>query len=444
MSRGRGLLLPSCLVVAPFAGLAFLPDPIARYPLLLVLLAIATGGWLLAWRAVARPDRARDPSFAPVFLIAVALRIFTLLPEVPLSDDLYRYLWDGRVANSGVNPFLHAPSSDTLVDLRDEEIWPRINHPDVPTIYPPTAQLLFRLLDRFQPTPRAVRATMAAVDLVSVLLLAAVFRRRGRPAALAVVAGWCPLAVLESAGGGHVDALGVALMAGTLYAMESGRNAVAGVALGLSGMVKPVLAFPFPALLATRDSGRARIALLGGAIASLLLVLPYAAAGERLVTGFLTYAESWRFNDAVYSWIIALGPGPRAARGILGLALVATALVIARRARDPFAASGAVILAMLFLSPTVHPWYGLWAVPLLPFLPRVLRPGGVALVALLPVAYAAAWHRAAHGEWSEPAWSRAAVWGPPVILTVVGILRSARRSARGSRPASPGASPGAD
>ena len=83
--------------------------------------------------------------FLGVLLAGVLLRIL-FLPFAPvLSDDIYRYVWDGRVAMSGINPFAFAPQAEELRHLRDAAIWPLINHPTVPTIYPPAAQLVFQL-----------------------------------------------------------------------------------------------------------------------------------------------------------------------------------------------------------------------------------------------------------------------------------------------------------
>jgi hypothetical protein len=446
-------------VIVPFALLTRLDDPVAAYPLLLLLTGMATAAWLWGWRRAAYSDpRPREggtaseegaagtyPSRAwiPVLGVSLLLRVLALSPQTPLSplsDDLYRYLWDGRVGNAGIHPFRHAPTSDELAFLRDGEVWPRINHPDIPTIYPPTAQLFFRLVDGISPSALGMRAALAIVDTLGVALLALLLRRCGRSPALALVHGWCPLAVLESSAGGHVDALGVTILIAGLLALRgtrAGPAVLGGLGLGLSGMVKPIAPFLAPVFLA-RGSGPRRIAVAGGGLAALLLVLPYAGVGERLFTGFQAYAAHWRFNDAVFSPLIAVGASYRAARLILAGMLVAVVIVTAWRSRDALAASGTIVLALLFLSPTVHPWYGIWLVPLLAFLPPALRPAGVALVALLPVSYAAAWLEGPSGVWEEPLWSRITVWGPVLLLAARGGLQANRaraprgKSSRGS------------
>jgi hypothetical protein len=395
---------------------------VLRFPTWLALAAVVTAGWLLG---VSAPGGGRRALVA-ILGTGLAARLLLLVPEVPLSDDLYRYLWDGRVANAGHNPFRWAPSDPALERLRDPDIWPHINHPDVPTIYPPVAQLAFRAIDAAAPTPLAVRAASALLDLAAAGLLAILLRARGLPPTLAVVHAWCPLAIQESAGGGHVDALGIALFVGALAAAS--RPAAQGLLVALSCCVKPVAVVAGPALLAA-GPGRRRIAIVLGALAALVVFVPYLDAGALLARGFLTYAEHWRFNDLAYGWVVRTGLGPRESRWVLAAALAAFAIVAPFRWRDPLAAAGLGVGALLVLSPTVHPWYIVWLVPFLPFLPPFARPAGFVLVALAPLSYAAAWGEARTGVWAEPEWSRVWLWGP-VLGALVGRLLGRFRKTR--------------
>jgi hypothetical protein len=427
------LFLGAALLLAGCGGVAALRDPVARYPAWLALAAVATAGWLLGIRAARAGARGRQ-ALAAILATGLAARAILLVP-VPLSCDLYRYLWDGRVANAGHNPFRWAPADPALAPLRDADVWPRINHPTVPTIYPPVAQLAFRAIDAVAATPLGARAAFALCDLAAAGLLAVVLRARGRPATLAVVHAWCPLAIQESAGGGHVDALGIALLVGALAIARSG--AAQGLLVALSCMVKPVAIVVGPALLAA-EPRRRRIALLAGALAALVLFAPYLDAGPMLVRGFLTYAEHWRFNDLAYGLVARTGLGPRESRWLLGAVLAAVTVTAAVRRRDPLAAAGVSVGALLLLSPTVHPWYVVWLVPFLPFLPRFARLPGFVLVALAPIAYATAWGEAHTGVWAEPEWSRAALWGPVVAALAAGVLGRLRRAP----PVAAGGAPG--
>src|SRR3954454_4239688 len=129
-------------------------DPLrnARWALLVRL-----GMWAVVWGAgvvcaLRLPRRVAVPA---VFAVAVALRLASLAGPPVLSDDLYRYAWDGRVQASGTDPYRYTPSSAHLAGLREGWLWPdaagcaglqrepsctRINREFVHTIYPPVAQ----------------------------------------------------------------------------------------------------------------------------------------------------------------------------------------------------------------------------------------------------------------------------------------------------------------
>src|ERR1041385_1101063 len=70
---------------------------------------------LLAWRHAAKF------SSRPFLILLFALLFpLTLLPTTPsLSDDIYRYSWEGRAQRAGISPYEYPPSAPELVFLRD-------------------------------------------------------------------------------------------------------------------------------------------------------------------------------------------------------------------------------------------------------------------------------------------------------------------------------------
>jgi hypothetical protein len=221
----------------------------------------------------------------------------------------------------------------------------------------------------------------------------------------------------------------VALLLGGLLALEHGLAATTalggGALVGLSLLVKPTAVLLAPTLLFGQRF--ARRWFLAGVAAAFILWIPYLDAGPKLATAFLRYAEHWRFNDALYTLLVAAGAAPRHARALLAGVLVACAFAIARRLREPAAAAGPAFFALLVCSPTVHPWYALWLAPFLPLLPRALRTAGAALCALLPLSYVSAWMRGRTGVWQEPEWPRLVLWGVVFALIAAGLVRARSR-----------------
>ena len=61
-----------------------------------------------------------------------------------LSDDVYRFVWDGRLLCAGINPFLYLPSElmqmPIATDLQLGELYPLLNSPHYYSVYPPLSQ----------------------------------------------------------------------------------------------------------------------------------------------------------------------------------------------------------------------------------------------------------------------------------------------------------------
>ena len=60
-------------------------------------------------------------------VFAALFRLAIIFSQPYLSDDIYRYVWDGRVQAAGINPYRYIPAEPALVQLRDEKIYPKIN-----------------------------------------------------------------------------------------------------------------------------------------------------------------------------------------------------------------------------------------------------------------------------------------------------------------------------
>src|SRR5687768_5718585 len=81
-------------------------------------------------------------------LVAILSRAI-LVPAAPtLSNDIYRYVWDGRVMAAGMSPYAYPPGASEVASLHenDDAIWPYINRKAAITIYPPGTELFFAAL----------------------------------------------------------------------------------------------------------------------------------------------------------------------------------------------------------------------------------------------------------------------------------------------------------
>jgi alpha-1,6-mannosyltransferase len=105
-----------------------------------------------------------------------------------LSTDIYRYIWDGRVQGSGVNPYLYLQVDPHLTGLRDNAIYPHINRKEYAhTIYPPVAQMFFYGVNRVTQSVAGFKSFLVLIDLVTIGLTAAALRAVDQPAERVIV-----------------------------------------------------------------------------------------------------------------------------------------------------------------------------------------------------------------------------------------------------------------
>lgn len=401
----------------------------------LALFAAAFVVYLLAVRRVLR----RPGTVGLVLAAGVLFRLTAFLSPPSLSDDIYRYAWDGRVQEAGINPYRFPPNAPALAFLQNAD-FPGINHPSIPTIYPPMAQAVFRLAAAASPTLTAQRVAFLFFDLALMFLLPAFLRSRGLPPERCLIYAWHPLAVAEFASSGHVDSLGLFFLLAGLWTFHRQKPVRSGVLWALSFLGKLGSAVLLPWLILRREGRRAVAAFVSLIVVgyAFFLTPPLAETFRSLFAGTRTYARDWSFNAGIYALMSAVTGAPglwlRLGAGVLW---VAAALVLARRFKDPLTyAAGAVALA-LALSPVVHPWYALWLLPFLCFFPH---PAGLAFTGLVALSYAVLAVYDRTGVWALPPWVPVVEYGTAYGLLFLGSPRPAApvpRPAVGPRPCRP-------
>ena len=368
---------------------------------------------------------------APVSLgwalgVALALRLTILFLPPFLSDDIYRYVWDGRVQGASVNPYLYIPNDPALTAIRDASIWPNINRADyAPTIYPPVAQALFFLITRVSAGVVGMKIAWVLFEGLTAWAVVRLLDGEGLPRGRLLIYAWSPLAVWEISGSGHLDAAMSAFVALAVLARMRDRQGLAGAALGLAVMVKFFPLVTLPALW-RRGDWKAPVAcaavIAGGYLA-------YIGAGLK-VFGFLSgYSREEGLRDGNGFWLVRLlhrtmGVDVPPLVYVLAVAalLGALALVIMRsqEAAKPIGGSFALAaVGMIALSPN-HPWYFLW---LTPFLCFDVSPPVLWLVVVSPLLY---WPN----SYDVP-WNGDVLYGGAALLIPVELYRRLSKHGRG-------------
>lgn len=345
---------------------------------------------------------------------AIATRLALLGAAPVLSEDIYRYMWDGWVARNGINPFAYPPSATELTAIRTDW-WEIINHPTVSTIYPPGAQLVFLGLAAIVPGWLLFKFAWVVADLVAAWILSRLVSDDAKRQRTLLLYLWSPLLLAEVAWNGHFETVGIAAMLGAVLLVR--RTAWAGgVLLGLGAAIKFAPLAAVPALARRRGAVAALLALA----VPVVLYLPYLGAGSGLFSGLRTYADIWEFNAGVFALLSNL-PGPGDLGRWIGAAVVvAVALLAALRRWGLGRTLYWTIGAGLLVSPTLHPWYVLWV---LPFACLYRGTGWIVFSATVFLAYAGRGTYLATGSWPEPLWLRVLIHAPLLVLLARDGLR---------------------
>ena len=339
-------------------------------------IALAQGViYLIAVWLVLR-DGAGPHRLATVLIFAALLRLVALFAPPYLSDDIYRYVWDGRVQNAGINPYRFIPADPALQSLRDGRIYPHINRRDYAhTIYPPLAQMLFLAITRVSESVTWMKACMVACEAVAVWLLLRLLALCGLPAERVLIYAWHPLTVWEFAGSGHIDAAAIALVALALWARKRNFPVLTGITLAAATLVKLYPAMLFPVLYRRWDwkmpaaFGLTMVAGYApylGVGAGVFGYLPGYVQEEGLRQGWSIYLLNLMQHVVGYRF----GPAAYLAMSILIVLAMAAWLVFRSNATGGWIKNGVLFVMVLYVLVSPHyPWYFAWLLLLLTMVP---------------------------------------------------------------------------
>ena len=344
-------------------GIVLLSGPLwaafrATWPVLVGASFLGGAGLLLLWRRDVLSVRA-------VLWGALLLRIAYLPVGPGLTDDLYRYIWDGWLQWEGINPYRFVPSDSALVSYQDTSLYESLNSQEYYSIYPPLSQLFFALgglaYDGHWATSYYVLKTLfVGVECIGVVVLTRLTSTRN-----VLLYAWNPLVLIETAGQGHAEALLALLLLTAVWAVRRRYGACASLAIAGAGLVK-IYPFALGPFLLRRFGWRA---VWPGALLVAGLSLPYAApyAVPHIKASVDLFAKLFEFNAGPYyavkhvlwawtgaDWSKTIGPLFR------GLFLASLPVLYGLDAwyKWSFRRACLVLIGTLFvLSTTVHPWY---------------------------------------------------------------------------------------
>lgn len=380
----------------------------------LLLSALMLALWALSHRLA-------QPKLVWIVVAGVVARLVLVPVDAFTTHDVVRYLWDGRVALVGLDPYVVTPET-AVYDF--DPAWPVMTENlGFPTIYPPVAIALFTLCAAAGPA-WAFLLWQALVGLASIggLLLAVLWLRDLKKERHLALLALSPLVLLEGGVGAHLDVVAMSAMLLSLLLWQRRWVWWAGVALGLAVLIKfvPVLLI-LPLLVCDWRRG---LRLLAGFTATVLSGYAVALAlGFQALGSLLTFFAKWRFGSPIYSALQALTTHTEWLGYLFAPVTILSLLLLAwwvrRTGQWQTGALLALVLPFVF-SPVVFPWYLTLCVPLLAVSPLAIV---VLWVTVLPLTYEVLDLFDAQHIWQPATWPLWLVVGAWVLGGAIDLVR---------------------
>ncbi len=248
---------------------------------------------------------------------SLLFRLVLLFAVPALSDDFYRFVWDGRLLTSGHHPFSHIPSfyieNQISIPGIDETLFRKLNSKNYFTIYPPLAQFLFwlsaKLSSSIYGSLMILKISIFLAEVGSILITKKLLDQFNFPQKNILIYALNPLVILELSGNVHLEAIMIFFILLSCYLLVQRKIILAAVAFAASICVKLVPVIFLPAILPLL--GWKKATLFYGAVVLVCGVLFLPLWNEEILFGFKNslgyYFTKFEFNASIYYLVRELG-----------------------------------------------------------------------------------------------------------------------------------------
>ncbi len=295
-----------------------------------------------------------------IFLIFFILKVLFVLKNPILSDDIYRYLWEGKVFLNGFNPYIYAPNSMNLYNLRDN-IFVHINHKNLPAIYPPFMLFFNSIIVKICYSVKFYKFVLFLFDFSTFLLILMISNEAKINLRYSMLYFVHPLTVIEIEWNGHNDIVMIFLFMLGFYFLIKNRFIKSSFFYTLSVVSK------FVYLIFAKDFLKNLKSIIVFFIVVIFMYSIFIFSDKNIFYSLNIYLKNWEFNGSIYKILKYFVKNHEIVRIILLCILCISWVIINFKVKNIFKRMLFLIMSFILYSPTVHPWYGLWILPFLCF-----------------------------------------------------------------------------
>lgn len=320
------------------------------------------------------------------------VRIVLVFSFPAMSDDIYRFLWDGHLIHSGIHPLSAKPVDLISSNPFEHSAWlfQRLNSPEYYTIYPPAAQFIFYIISFFEADQIFASSILFKLILLGsetgiLVLLLKFLDELNRHRALAMIYFLNPLIIIEVMGNIHFESLSICAFLGAMYLYKFKKRILSAVFYASSVALKLLPLMFLPVFLKAIQDRRKLVAYYALIfLACLVFFVPFFLGLDidHFLSSLDLYFQKFEFNAGLYyllRWILYVITGYNQIL-ILGPALAFISVLVMLwilksstldSIQDFFNISFGFFVIYLLFSTTIHPWYLAFPLVLSVFNPRV-------------------------------------------------------------------------
>lgn len=311
------------------------------------------------------------------WLAFVALAKLSLIFVFPnLSDDIYRFYWDGLLVKDGINPYAMTPQEALQGNLSGvyAELFPLLNSQAYYSIYPPVSQLLFYFAAYAEDVTQFsiyLKSIFWTIDLLNLFLIIKLLKIFGKDLKMSMIYFFNPLVFIEGLGNLHFELIMLSMILMFLLFLYTSRIAMYSgfYSLAIATKLTPLILGPL-ILFYNYEIKRNVKFLFYTFLFSVICFVPVFLGLNlfNLVDSIDLYFRKFEYNASIYYLLRELGQwisgynliqyiGP-----LLAMLTIYLVYQIGKRIEkyDLISLINASILSYtvyLFLATTVHPWY---------------------------------------------------------------------------------------
>ncbi len=325
----------------------------------------------LLWFAQLIDFKEKDFTSLKIVLIilfsGLVFRITFISTEPSTSNDVYRYLWEGKVIANGYNPYVLSPDNSSLKSLQDN-VYHKVTYKNIPAIYPPASQVVFTISHFvFGESLIGLKIIYLVFELITMIFLLKLLLLKKKKLYLLFLYAWLPLPIMEYFINAHLDVIGLTFFIMYLFYLEKENIWISSITFALAFLSKlfPIILIP----LIVKKLGIKKSIFFTGIffLVSLIFYIPFIYNDFHILTALTNYLSNWEFNGSVYQILKIFIINTKTVHIICGILLITSILIISFKYKNFLNAAIGVMICFFAFSSTLYPWYLGWLAVLNPF-----------------------------------------------------------------------------